>query len=155
MDEKLANLLLDPEVAPAKVRAHVEACAGCRGELEELRATMTLLDAWKAPEPNPYFMTRLDARMREERQAVPASWLERLRARLLYGPPTHVRPLAAMAMTILLLVGGGTYLGVSNWDVAPAASQQAAVVHDLQLLDKNAQLLDQLEAMSNTNQNGD
>jgi len=155
MDEELANLLLDPEAAPAQVSAHVEKCDGCRGELEELRATMTLLDAWKAPQTNPYFMTRLDARMREERQAFPASWLERVRARLLYGPATHVRPLAAMAMTIMLLVGGGTYLGVSDWDVAPAVSQQAAVVHDLQLLDKNAQLLDQLQAMSNTNENGD
>ena len=76
MDEELANLLLDPEAATERVRAHVEECDGCRGELEELRATLTLLDAWTAPEPNPYFMTRLDARMREERQAVPASWLE-------------------------------------------------------------------------------
>ena len=58
-------------------------------------------------------------------------------------------------MTIMLLVGGGTYLGVSDWDVPPTDSRQAAVVHDLQLLDKNAQLLDQLEAMSNTNENGD
>ena len=32
-----------------------------------MRATMALLDTWKAPEPSPYFMTRLGARLREER----------------------------------------------------------------------------------------
>ena len=154
MEDRLADLLLDPQVVPAQVRAHVESCEHCSGELSELRATMNLLDSWQAPEPNPYFLTRLNAQMREERQAAPASWLDRLRARFVYGPATHVRPLAAMAMTIMLLVGGGTYLGVADWDVAPAVTGQAAVVHDLQLLDKNAQLLDQLEAMSN-NPNGD
>jgi hypothetical protein len=32
---------------------------------------------------------------------------------------------------------------------------QAAVVHDLETLDSNAQLLDQMEALSTTNDNGD
>jgi len=117
---------------------------------------MALLDAWEAPEPNPYFLSRLDARMREEREAAPAGWLDRLRARLTYGPSMHVRPVAAMALTVVLLLGGGTYLGVTDWDQPPTPTGQAAVVHDLQTLDSNAQLLDQLEALSTTNQdNGD
>jgi hypothetical protein len=148
MDSKLADLLLDPESAPAKVRTHVEGCDRCRGELEELRATMDLLDAWKAPEPNPYFMSRMEARMREERRTAPASWLARLRGSFAYGPTTHVRPLTAMALTIMMLVGGGTYLGVTNWDQPVPPPAPTAVVHDLQMLDSNAQLLDQLEALS-------
>ncbi len=155
MDAELANLLLDPESVPAKVQSHVAECDHCRRELEELRATMGLLDSWEVPEPSPYFLTRLDARMREEREAEPAGWFARLRARFAYGPATHVRPLAAMAMTILLLLGGGTYLGTADWDQAAKASPQAFVVHDLQTLDNNAQLLDQLEALSSTNDNGD
>jgi len=155
MESKLADLLLDPEAVPAKVQSHVAGCDHCRRELEELRATMGLLDRWEAPEPNPYFLTRLEARMREERQAEPAGWLARLRARFTYGPPTHVRPLAAMAMTILLLLGGGTYLGITDWDQTATASPQAYVVHDLQTLDNNAQLLDQLEALSNTSDGQD
>ena len=155
MDAKLANLLLDPAAAPAKVQAHVEGCERCRRELDELRATMALLDTWKAPEPSPYFLTRLEARLREEREAEPAGWFARLRARFVYGPRTHVRPLAAMALTVLLLVGGGAYLGVTDWDQPPAAPGQAAVVHDLQTLDNNAQLLDQLEALSSNDENGD
>jgi len=157
MESKLADLLLDPERVPAKVQAHVDACEHCRGELAELRATMSLLDAWESPEPSPYFLSKLDARMREERATAPASWLERLRARLAYGPPMHVRPLAAMALAVVLLVGGGTYLGVTDGEKQAAPPPvQAAVVHDLQTLDNNAQLLEQLDSISSTNDdNGD
>jgi hypothetical protein len=160
METKLAEMLLDPERVPTKVQAHVDECAGCREELAELRATMELMDGWVAPEPSPYFLTRLDARMREERAATPsswpASWLERLRARISYGPSMHVRPLAAMALTVVLLVGGGAYLDVADLDQSAQPAGPTAVVHDLQTLDNNAQLLDQLETMSNTNtENGD
>ncbi len=158
MDSKLAELLLDPTAASAKVQAHVENCAGCRRELEELRAAMALLDAWEPPEPSPYFLTRLRARLREEREAAPSGWLRggiaRLRARFVYGSQTHLRPLAATALTVVLLVGGGTYLDITNWEQPPATPEQAAVVHDLQTMDNNAQLLDQLEALSSNDQNG-
>jgi hypothetical protein len=150
METKLADMLLAPSDVPAKVKTHVAECESCSQELQQLRATMALLDTWDAPEPSPYFLTRLDARLREERRAAPAGWFERLRARLVYGPHMHVRPLAAMALTVVLLLGGGTYLGVTNWDQPAAAPPQAAVVHDLQLLDNNAQLLDQLETLSSS-----
>ncbi len=153
MENKLADLLLDPAAAPAKVHEHVAGCETCSRELAELRSTMDLLDNWEAPEPGDYFLTRLDARMREERQAEPAGWFARLRARMAYGPGQHVRPLAAMALTVMLLVGGGTYLGVTDWNQAPKATGNAAVVNDLENLDNNAQLLDQLETISSNNDN--
>ena len=158
MDGKLAEMLLDPNAAPAKVQAHVAECSRCQSEFEELKAAMHLLDIWEAPEPSPYFMTRLDARVREESAAAPSGWLNgavaRLRASLAYGSGLHARPLAALALTVVLLVGGGTYLGVSDWMQPPQPSPQAAVVHDLQTLDNNAQVLDQMEALS-SNQDGD
>ena len=70
IEAQLADLLLAPETVPAKVTAHVAECAACARELEGLRATMALMDSWQAPEPNPYFLTRLNARLDEERQAV-------------------------------------------------------------------------------------
>ncbi|MFZ1084386.1 MAG: hypothetical protein WAN35_05435 [Terracidiphilus sp.] len=156
MDDRLANVLLDPESAPAEVLDHVKGCASCRSELEELRATMDALDQWEAPEPNPYFLTRLEARLRDERAAEPVGWFGQLRARITGAGTPHLRPLAAMTMTFLLLVGGGAYLGVTDWDQPAAApQQQTAVVHDLQTMDSNAQLLDQLEALSDNGQNGD
>jgi len=159
MDAELAGVLLDPRPAPAKVQKHVAECEQCQGELKELKATMQVLDAWKTPEPSPYFLTRLGARMREEREAAPAGWLQgafaRLRARIAYGSGLHARPLAAMALTIMLLVGGGTYLGVTDWlQPVQQPGQDAAVVHDLQTLDNNAQVLDQMETLTG-NQNGD
>jgi hypothetical protein len=158
IDAKLADVLLDPHAVPAKVRAHVAECSRCQSELGKLKTTMHLLDAWEAPEPSPYFMTRLGARMREEREAAPAGWLAgaiaRLRANIAYGPGLHARPLAAIALTVMLLVGGGTYLGVMDWMQPAQPSPQAAVVHDLQTLDNNAQVLDQMEALS-SNQDGD
>ena len=159
-NEKLADALLNPQAVPARVQTHIVECARCQDELEQMKAAMRLLDAWQAPEPSPYFMTRLDARMREERQAAPAGWLAgaiaRLRASISYGPGLHARPLAAMALTVTLLVGGGAYLGINDWMQTPQPSGQAAVVHDLQTLDNNAQVLDQMEALSsNSNQSGD
>jgi len=161
MDAELAGMLLDARPASAKVESHVAECEHCQGELAELKATMQALDAWKAPEPSPYFMTRLGARMREERDAAPAGWfagaIARLRATVAYGPGLHARPLAAVALTVMLLIGGGTYLGVTDWmQPAQPANQNAAVVHDLQTLDSNAQVLDQMEALTNSqNNNGD
>jgi hypothetical protein len=158
MESKLADLLLDPHSAPAKVQTHVAECDGCRGELDKLKATMELLGTWQAPEPNPYFLTRFEARMREEREAAPSGWLAaviaRLRAGFAYGPGLRVRPLAAMALTVMLLVGGGTYLDLTDWNRPVQTAGQPAVVHDLQILDNNAQLLDQMEALS-TKDNGD
>ncbi|MGD0479436.1 MAG: hypothetical protein ABSA42_04650 [Terracidiphilus sp.] len=153
VDEKLADLLLDPHAVPAKVQAHVAECGDCQGELAKLQAAMQLLDAWTAPEPSPYFLMRLGARMREERQAAPAGWLARgiarIRASIAYGPGLHVRPLAAMALTVMLLVGGGTYLSINNPQPVQS-TPQAAVVHDLQILDSNAQVLDQMESLSSS-----
>jgi hypothetical protein len=158
MDSKLADLLLDPTAVPAKVQTHVAECESCQAELAELQATMNLMDTWEAPEPSPYFLTRMNARMREEREAAPAGWLARqiarMRAGFAYGSAAHVRPLAAMAMTIMLFVGGGAYLGVSDWTHTTPQPTDTAVVHDLQLLDSNAQILDQLESISDNN-NGD
>lgn len=160
IDSKLADLLLDtrvldPAAVPAKVQTHVAECESCQAELAELKATMDLLDQWEAPEPSPYFLTRLDARMREEREAAPGGWLARriarLRAGFAYGPVSHVRPLAAMALTVLLFLGGGAYLGITNWNHDAQPPAQTAVVHDLQLLDSNAQILDQLESISDNN----
>src|SRR5208337_1733860 len=155
MDTKLANLLLDPAAVSDKVQTHLDGCERRRQELDELRATMALLDTWKTPEPNPYFLTRLEARLREEREAGPAGWFASLRARFAIQPVAHVRPLAAMVLTVVLLVGGGAYLGITDWNQPPATLKQTAVVNDLQILESNAQLLDQLETLSSSDESGD
>jgi predicted anti-sigma-YlaC factor YlaD len=155
MSSKMPDLLFESEqidaVVNSEIQSHLAGCAACRQQLAELRSTMLMLDAWEAPEPNPYFLTRLSARLDEEREAAPANWFERLRARLIYGSKLGLRPVAAMALTVVVLVSGGAYLGLNDWEQPVAQPAQAAVVHDLQTLDNNAQLLDQLESLSDQN----
>ncbi len=77
--EFMEMVLGETETASPEVQKHVENCASCAAELASLRQTMSLLDEWSAPEPSPYFNTRLMARVREEAQA-PAQGLDGLGA---------------------------------------------------------------------------
>lgn len=148
----LPDLLLDREQAPEAARAHVEQCEDCRRELASLEGTMAALDGWEGVEPSPFFDARMAARMRGERSAPPAGWLERIRARFEYGSNAHLRPLAAGALALLLLIGGGTYAGFAGLrapvSVTPAAA--SATVQDLQSLDENAQLFQQMDSLDQT-----
>jgi anti-sigma factor RsiW len=77
-----------------EVDKHIASCNGCAAELRELQQTMALLDEWQAPEPSPYFDTRMQARLREEMARPQTSWLSWLR-----------RPAWAMSLAAALFVG--------------------------------------------------
>lgn len=141
--EQWMDLLLDPAAASPAARDHVAACADCSRELHDLQATMQAMDAWDAPEPTGYFDTRLAARLREEKANPPAGLWERMRARLLYGSNMQLRPIAAGALALLLLMGGGTAV----WVQRGAQPRESATVNDLQLLDGNAQVYQQLSSL--------
>ncbi len=143
---QIAELLLDPAAAAPSAREHVASCAECGRELSELQATMLAMDAWEAPEPTPYFDTRLAARLREEKANPPATVWERMRARLLYGSSLQFRPIAAGALALLLMIGGGTAVWVQH-GAQPPTPQESATVQDLQLLDGNAQVYQQLNSL--------
>ena len=134
------------EPSPATVQ-HLETCAPCATQLQELRQTMALLDEWKAPEPSPHFDTRLQARLREERDAESArasrgwfAWLP--------------RPALAIAAAFLVAVGVGvvslkhtTVTGTPSKIAInqPSASnaggvQRGTAVADLQTLDSDDDL---------------
>lgn len=149
---ELADLLLDPEAASTAAREHVAACADCREELAALASTMHAMDAWEAPEPSPYFDTRLAARLREEQARPPAGVWERLTARFTYSSNLHLRPMLAGALALLLMVGGGTAVVLDH--ARPAVPQESATVHDLQLLDGNAQVYQQLSSLDADTEDG-
>jgi hypothetical protein len=138
------DLLLDPGApSNAAARSHVESCAECKREFQSLAATFALLDAWKAPEPSPYFDQKLAVRLREEQALAPAGWLERWKSRLLFNTGRQLRPALAGALALVLLVGGGTFAGVSGF--LQSKPQASAAVQDLQLLDKNDQALQTMD----------
>jgi len=147
----LADLLFEPEQVSAELRDHVVACAECRQELAELRATMNAMDAWQAPEPTPFFDARLYARLRDEQQAPPAGFFERLRARLLYSTNLHLRPVAAGALAVILITGG-SFAGfqIHQQPKVKVLPESAAVVGDLQSLDGNAMVFQQLDTLDQT-----
>jgi hypothetical protein len=91
-----------------------------------------VLDEWEAPEPSPYFDTRLASRMREERAKPERSvWLSWFRA-----------PALAGALALMLLMAGGVkwFSGGAPPPLQGSQAQLGTAVGDLQVLDKNADL---------------
>ena len=153
----LPDMIFDPTRVPAEAMQHVKECPGCAGELKELQATMQLLDGWKAPEPSPYFDTRMAVRLREARESEAPGWLERLRLHFLFGSNMHLRPAVAAVFALLVIVSGGSYIGVQSFNHAAAPHHPPAVsatVNDLELLDSNAKTLQQLASFDETNADG-
>lgn len=144
-----------------KVNEHLRTCAECSATLNDFRQTMALLDEWTAPEPSPYFDTRLKARLREEAAKQPVSWLAWMR-----------RP--ALAISLGLALVAGTTLVLRN-DAARRNRNTIAdamgpitpgtAVSDLQTLDNNhdmlsdsdpdsaASLLDDMQVQQDVNSN--
>jgi len=149
----LPDLLLDDAYAASnpKIAAHLKACTVCRTELNELRATFDLLDEFAAPEPSPYFDTRLHARLREAQNAGPESFWERTRSFLLFSTGRAFQPMMASALALVLLVGGGTAFLPGPWHSGPGtAHASSATVDDLKVLDNNAQAEQQMNQLLDT-----
>jgi len=138
--QEIEDLMLDAAAgAGAPVPAlneHVRGCAACAAKLADMQKTMALLDEWQAPEPSPYFDTRLAARMREER-AKPqrAAWLAWFRL-----------PVLAGALGLILMMGGGIrwftagHFGSGTTVSDKVVATPGTAVGDLQALDKNEDL---------------
>jgi len=125
--ENLIELLTDGPADP-QVKAHVSQCNACTEELGSMRKTMALLDEWESPEPSPYFLTRLRAHVKEEREKAPASMFGWLR-----------RPMLAAALATLLAAGGVVYrLTVAT---PPPETGPGTAVADIESLDKNHDLI--------------
>jgi anti-sigma factor RsiW len=125
--ENLIELLTDGPADP-QVTAHLSQCGDCAAELASLRKTAALLDEWEAPEPSPYFLTRLRAHVKEERQKAPAMFMGWLR-----------RPVLAASLATVLAAGGVVYrLTVGT---SPPQPEPGTPVSDIESLDKNHDLI--------------
>ena len=126
----------DPEV-----EKHIASCATCAAHLGDLQKTMALLDEWQAPEPSPYFDTRLQARLREEMARPHAAWFRWLRR------PAWAMSLAGVLFAGALAIGAGSksYVfeaeGISTKPPSLGLPvQPGTAVGDLQALEKNDEL---------------
>jgi hypothetical protein len=149
--EHMADLLLDEHYAAGhpEVAAHVAGCATCAGELKALKSTFALLDQWTAPEPSPYFDTKLRARLREAAAAEPEGVWERMRSFLLFSTGRSLKPLMAGALALVMIGGGGGVLLDLHQQARPVAASPA--VNDLKILDNNAQALQQMDQLLDAN----
>ncbi len=144
IQEMMPDLAAGVEATP-QAQQHLASCAGCAAKLEEFRQTMALLDEWQAPEPSPYFDTRLQARLREEAAKQPVRWWRWI-----------ARPAFAGAMALVLVVGVSV-LQKGDKTVPTEASTPGTAISDLSALDKNGDLyanfdeLDDLQVQQDVN----
>src|SRR6202795_1485602 len=142
--ELLPDLAAGMDALTPEVERHIASCNDCATHLLELQKTMAVLDEWQAPEPSPYFDTRLQARLREE-MARPASgglsagWLGWLRR------PAWAMSLAAVIFAGALLVGSKSYISQTETIATKPPSlglpvQPGTAVGDLQALERNDEL---------------
>lgn len=165
--ELLPDLAAGMQVSTPEVQKHIAACGNCSAQLRDFQKTMALLDEWQAPEPSPYFDTRLQARLREEMARPPARWYDRVLPAWLAERrlrPAWVMSVAAVLFTVALGVGNRSYF-VETEAIAtkpPALTlpvQPGTAVGDLQALEKNDELyadfdvLDQLQVQDDSTEN--
>jgi hypothetical protein len=124
---------------------HIENCVGCAEQLKAMRATMSLLDEWRAPDSSPYFDVRLQACLREEISRPQAGWRQWFR-----------RPALAAALTVLMGVGVGLFLTQSQGIYHPTtdasisdtfALEPGTAVSDLQSLENNHEMYTDFELL--------
>ena len=137
ISELMPDLAAGVNTGTPEVGKHLESCAACAGKLQEFRQTMALLDEWQAPEPSPYFNTRVMARVREEK-ATPSGWLSWLRK-----PALAVSLAVLMVMSAMLVRTDAGFKG--SHDVAVV--EPGTAVGDLQALDKNSELYSDFEIL--------
>jgi predicted anti-sigma-YlaC factor YlaD len=152
-----ATLTPEPE---REVAEHIASCAACAAHLRDLQKTMALLDEWQAPEPSPYFDTRMQARLREEMARPAAGWFSWLRR------PAWAMSLAAVLFAGALVVGMGNKSYFSQTEAIATKPpslgvpvQPGTAVGDLQALERNDELyadfdvLDELQVQDDVTAN--
>ncbi len=155
--ELLPELATGMDAAP-EVHKHIASCEACAAHLSDLQKTMALLDEWQAPEPSPYFDTRLQARLRQEMARPAAGWLS-----WMWHRPAWAMSLAAVVFAGALLVSDKSLLLIATIPTKPPSLglpvEPGTAVGDLQALEKNDELyadfdmLDELQVQDDVTAN--
>jgi len=151
--ELMPGLAAGLDAVTPELKDHLKSCSACAGKLEEFRRTMALLDEWPAPEPSPYFDTRLLARVREEK-AKPRGWLFWLRK-----PALAASLGVLMVLSVTLIRTDGAFFNRDDRGAVAGMYEPGTAVGDLQALDKNSEMysdfevLDDLQVQSDVNAN--
>ena len=148
--EQMFDLMTAESPLAAEVQTHLDGCPACTAELASMKQTMALLDEWQAPEPTPFFDTRLHALLREEKtkEATKRSWvLDWFR-----------KPVLAAAAALAMVIGGGVYAGMNLHKKGTPGNDVIAsdpAVKDLQTLDKDQDVINNFAALDDDPSNDD
>ena len=135
--ELMPDLAAGMNAGTPEMNAHIQSCTGCSEKLAQFHQTMMLLDEWQAPEPSPYFDTRLRARLREEAAKQPVGWFHWIR-----------RPAMAVSLALVMVVGITLFQrGGVQPPEGPVASEPGTAVGDLQALDTNLDLYSNFDVL--------
>lgn len=145
--KELPELVLAPRAPNTMLQEHMAACPPCEEEYVSLTASIAMMDAWHAPEPSQFFDQRLGVMLREEQNAPPLGFFGRLREHLLFNTGRQFRPAIAGALLAAIMVGGGGYASFQSANHKADAAGVSATVNDLQILDKNAQALQEMDQL--------
>jgi hypothetical protein len=144
---ELPDLVLTVGAKPSLAAvAHMKVCPPCAEEYLSFQRTFEALDSWTAPEPTAYFDQKLAVLLREEQAKPKMGWMERLATRLQLNTGRNFRPAMAGALALVLIVGGGSFVGMNNLTPAQPV-QPSATVRDLQILDRNEQAFQALDTL--------
>jgi anti-sigma factor RsiW len=137
--ELMPDLAAGLSESTAEASEHLRGCSTCAEQLESFRKTMALLEEWQAPEPSPYFDTRLQARLREEMARTQTQgWLHWFR-----------KPILAISFAVIM-VASATLVRINGNKPVPTPVAQAepgTAVGDLQALDKNDDLYSSFDVL--------
>ena len=150
--ELMPDLAAGFSAVTPEINQHLKDCGECEAKLNAFRQTMTMLDEWKAPELSPYFDTRFQARLREEKEKAkqPAGWWAWLRG-----------PALAGALAVVAVVGITVFQrgGITTDRPPIITAAPGTAVGDLQALDRNDDMyanfdeLDDLQVQSDVTAN--
>jgi|SRR5208282_6722489 len=161
--ELLPDLAAGMEASTPEIEKHIASCADCSAQLHDFQKTMALLDEWQAPEPSPYFDTRLEARLREEMARPPVPWYRRLVPSVLMRP-AWTMSVAAVIFMAALVAGNRSYISQTDTIATKPPSlglpvQPGTALGDLQALETNDDLyadfdvLDELQVQDDVTAN--
>lgn len=104
--QKKLIFFLEKELSGAEMKAvqeHLDSCSDCALFAEDMKKTLSILEGEKNPEVNPFFYTRVKAKLENQMEA---------EVRVI-RKPVLIRVLQPVAFSIILLLGvyGGIKLG--------------------------------------------
>jgi anti-sigma factor RsiW len=148
MQELMPDVAMGAETPSLEMKSHLEACGKCAETLESMRATMALLDEWNVPEPSPYFDTKMQALLREEKEKAPTgvfasglAWFRR--------PVFGIASVAVLAFGVAF-VNGDRFPTLRSQTNQQSSVQRGTAVADLEALDKNSDMLQDFDSLDSS-----